>query len=172
MWKLCGYLLHLVSGLKFHPCGGSKDQCFRIRPLTVRLFALGLLTIPMDLGWTSAQDLSAGPKVKSVVIGRESTQETADVERLEVEAVTLYPWGFEPREIRRPEAPFILLIFDYSNFEQTDFSLRATGAELERVSLSNRRVRWADAVDLAPGEYALTDSNRPELSCVLTITSR
>jgi hypothetical protein len=96
-------------------------------------------------------------------------------EKAEVELVTLQPWGFQPKEITRPEGKFFLVINNRSELIQDlTFSLtEERGAKLKETKLGiNERKNSNDLVDLNPGIYFLTVPEHPEWVCKITIAAK
>ena len=94
----------------------------------------------------------------------------ASSQATEVELITLKPAGFEPAEITRAKAPFVLFVDDRSGQDNSSLELKQlNGQRVRAVSLSRRKSNWNDVVDLAPGTYVLQDTNNAELRCQITI---
>jgi hypothetical protein len=97
-----------------------------------------------------------------------SFQGAAD--NLEVELITLRPYGFEPSEIIRPKGPFIVFVEDRSGRIDSSLSLqRLNGEHLREINISRMKSEWHDVINLPAGEYILTDSSNPESHCQITI---
>jgi hypothetical protein len=97
-----------------------------------------------------------------------ATLQRAD--RLEIELITLRPYGFEPAEISRPKGQFVLFVEDQSG--RNDASLRLQkldGGQVRDVNTSRMKSEWHDVINLPSGEYVLTDASNPESRCQITI---
>lgn len=89
---------------------------------------------------------------------------------LEVELVTLRPFGFEPTEISRRKGGFILFVDDRTGKEGSLLRLkRVTGESLRDVETNRKGSGWRDVFDLPPGNYVLTDAGNPDSSCRIII---
>jgi len=92
-------------------------------------------------------------------------------QRIETELITLYQSGFEPREITRPQGPFILGVDNRTGLDGVELQLnRAGGTRVNALQTRKRKISWRDIVDLAPGHYVVSEVNHPEWSCQITIT--
>ena len=90
--------------------------------------------------------------------------------RVETELITLHQTGFEPNEIRRPRGAFILGVDNRSGIESIEFRLmRADGQPVNALRNARRKTSWRDVVDLAPGEYLLSEANHSDWTCKVTI---
>ena len=95
------------------------------------------------------------------------------VPQIESELITATPHGFEPREITRPQAQFLLMIDDRSSLDQLDIRLsREGGAEIRQISVSREAPDWSEVINLEAGQYLLTEANHPSWTCGLTITGQ
>jgi hypothetical protein len=92
---------------------------------------------------------------------------------LEVEVVTVQPYGFEPKAITRPPGAFLLAVHNQSRLEQLAVQLnRTTGLRVKDIAFPRGRIRWHTPLDLPPGEYVLTETDHPEWMCNITITAQ
>lgn len=118
----------------------------------------------------------SGPSTESRLIeGSTSTSVRPQVsdQAVEVELITVHPYGLEPREISRPSGPFILAVHNRSRLDQVSLQLnRANGfsAGVREISLPAGKLRQLSLLDLPPGQYVLTDTVRPNFECKITIT--
>ena len=94
--------------------------------------------------------------------------------RVEVETLTLRPSGFEPASLTRTQGEFILAVYNHVGVEEIGFVLtHETGRKEREVRLPRgKQKKWAEALDLPPGSYALSVADHPEWSCDITITPR
>ena len=100
-------------------------------------------------------------------------QQPQKQDRLETELITLQQMGFEPNEIRRPQGVFVLGVDNRSGLEALDLRLvRADGQRLNVLQARKRKLSWREVVDLAPGQYLLSEANHPEWTCNVTILPR
>lgn len=94
-------------------------------------------------------------------------------ERVETESITIEPHGFEPAEITRPYGRFRLGVDNRSGLEDIQLRLeRADGGTVPALESRKRRLSWHEEVDLPPGRYVIRETNHPEWTCLITITSR
>lgn len=94
-------------------------------------------------------------------------------EEIEVEVVTVRESGFEPREITRPQGPFMLAIINKSG--AAELALRLDTVQRNRVHevrLPKGRIRWHQRLDLPTGDYVLSEQNHPDWICRLRLTAR
>ena len=111
----------------------------------------------------------------TIVIGRGSPSGAAATNPnndrpIEVEIVTLRPWGFEPAQITRPPGPFLLAVDNHSELDQIDVSLDVeAGPKLHALGLSKGKTKWRQKLVLTPGTYRLNEASHPEWSCLITV---
>jgi hypothetical protein len=97
-------------------------------------------------------------------------QRRREISPLETELVTVTPRGFEPGEIVRPQGRFILMVDNRSGL---NIQLRReAGSSHRQLRLTLRELDWSEEVDLPPGDYVLTEDDRPGWSCRISITPR
>jgi hypothetical protein len=93
----------------------------------------------------------------------------------DVELITVHPWGFDPREIVRPEGRFYILIQNRSLLTKLDVQLnRISGVTglLNEVEMPLGKTRRYDLYDLPPGDYVLTERAHPTWPCKVKITAK
>jgi|SRR5215216_603348 len=101
------------------------------------------------------------------------SQQRQKQERLETELITLRPTGFEPNEIQRPQGAFILGVDNQTGVEAIELRMaRADGQRLNALEAPRRKISWREVVDLAPGQYVLSEANHPDWTCTVTILPR
>jgi hypothetical protein len=94
----------------------------------------------------------------------------APTERVEVEALSLRPSGFEPAAITRPRGEFYIAIYNHTGIEELLFTLNhETGRREHEVRLSRGKKKAGDLLNLPPGNYTLVVADHPEWSCSITI---
>lgn len=94
-------------------------------------------------------------------------------EKLEAELVTLTETGFAPSEIVRPMGTFLLVVDNRSGMQEVEFRLdRFAGGRVHQVRIPRHQVDWMERFTLPPGTYLLSEANRPEWNCRLTVTAR
>jgi hypothetical protein len=94
-------------------------------------------------------------------------------ERVETVLVTITRFGFEPRELTRPQGRFFLEVDNRSELSEVDLRLNVEhGNRLHRKRVPREQLDWIEPLDLRPGRYTLTEANHPEWVCPITITAR
>ena len=117
--------------------------------------------------------LFAGSAYMSTANKQSSAQQRQKHDRIETELLTLQPDGFEPNEIRRPQGAFILGVDNRSGVETIELRfVRAEGQRLSVLESPKRKISWREVVDLAPGQYVLSEANHPDWTCTVTILPR
>jgi hypothetical protein len=91
---------------------------------------------------------------------------------VETELITITTRGVEPAEISRPAGRFILMVDNRSGEEMQFRIARETGESLHDIRSSREERDWSELMDLKPGKYVLTERDRPDLTCSITITAR
>jgi hypothetical protein len=87
--------------------------------------------------------------------------------------VTVTARGFDTPQITTPAKPFFLLVDNRSGLDEVALRLdQVGGPRLRSVDVPQEQLDWADLLDLAPGEYVLSEANHPDWSCRLTITAQ
>jgi hypothetical protein len=156
---------------------GEKRMCAQITDILRRIGVLRIIVVCLIVCIGASIFVLNGkfrgsPWKASSSLAEPSKQSN---EKVEVELVTLQRWGFEPKEIARPKGKFLLVVENQSGVIQgLTFSLvEERGARLKEIKLgANRRKGWNDFVELNPGNYSLTVSERPEWRCTFTITEK
>jgi hypothetical protein len=117
--------------------------------------------------------LIAGLSTLLVVSLARTKAPSAERQRTEVEATTLFPTGFEPRAITRPQGKFILAVDNRSLNQQVDLQLiKVNGNRISGKIMRMRELRWRQLIDLPPGNYVVTEANNPQWRFDITITPR
>jgi len=143
-----------------------KPSALLVKRILVLLSIVGLLLI------VTAYAKYRTP-VPSHAVSRLPLATQTNPQRVETELITLEPHGFEPAEITRPHGRFRLGIDNRSGLENIE--LQVESVDRSRVPVlknRNRRLSWREEVDLPPGQYVIRETNHPEWTCQITITSR
>jgi hypothetical protein len=123
---------------------------------------------------TSRTTAASSPYVSGAGYNSPQPPRSISAERqnaVEAEIIALRPTGFEPSEIIRPGGRFLLAVSDQSGLEGGELQLLEEGErKIHEVRLSPGKRLWRKVVDLAPGEYRLTEASHPEWVCRITIT--
>ena len=100
-------------------------------------------------------------------------QHKRNIRDIEAEVITIYYYGFMPREITRPQGSFILMVDDLSGLPGTRLQLnRDTGSPVRQMEIRREEPDWTDELDLEPGQYVLSEADHPGWACRITITPR
>lgn len=92
---------------------------------------------------------------------------------LQAEVITIRHFGFEPAQITRPQKGFLLILTNFSGYENLALRLdRVAGERLREVLLPRNQLHWDEVLDLLPGNYVLTEAAHPGWICRITITAR
>jgi hypothetical protein len=98
-----------------------------------------------------------------------SLQDNSSPTLMGSERITLRATGFEPSEITRPPAPFLLAVDNLSGMGDMSFRLlHGTGLPL-RDFPANRKFRLRQIIALPPGQYSLVVVDHPQWVCHITI---
>jgi hypothetical protein len=125
------------------------------------LAVFGIVAALSAVGWLAAASNS------------DRTAQEPPSDRIEAEVITLTPRGFEPFEISRPHAPFLLMVDNRSGSPEMNLQLnRDTGARLHETRVPRESLDWNTMLDLEPGRYVLVDTSHPGWSCSITIRPR
>lgn len=93
--------------------------------------------------------------------------------RLEAEIITLTYHGFEPKEIKRPQGQFLLVVDNRLGVTAAQFRLdREAGSKVDEKQVAKGQRGWNRVIDLPPGRYRLTEFSRRDWSCQITITEK
>lgn len=93
---------------------------------------------------------------------------------LRTAAITLTQYGFDPQEITLVAGPTLFVVYNHSGADEVDLRLeqkqtRGEGLEINREKVDRSRSRWINEVNLQRGVYRVTDLNRPEIFCDVTV---
>ncbi len=87
----------------------------------------------------------------------------------EVEVVSLFPHGFEPAEISRPQGPFLLVTRSYDHRDGHAFDAAAGDQGVLSAAMPKDQFRWVGLVNLASGEHVLQDHDHAERQLTIMI---
>lgn len=92
--------------------------------------------------------------------------------RFEVERITIREWGCEPKQIKRPVGPFILVVQNQSGFAEIELSLvEQSGRSLNSLPDTRNALIWKQRLELPPGTYSIKESNHRDWQCQITISN-
>ena len=87
--------------------------------------------------------------------------------------VTVRPNGFEPSEITEPKGLFVLAVENRSGLQTIQLRLDAvTGNRINDRPIPRNKHDLAQALDLPPGQYVLSEAYHPDWRCTITITAK
>ncbi len=131
----------------------SKSRIFRFATLSMAIVIVAGL---FASGWLLAASTNSRSQSRAYEV--------------EVELVTLQPFGFEPAAIQRSKGKFVLLVDDRSGRESSSFQLqRDQGDRLKELKTHRKTSEQFMVVDLPPGKYFLTDVHNPTSTFQITI---
>jgi hypothetical protein len=104
------------------------------------------------------------------VTGSVLTPQGKKDQKLEIEAVTITPDGFEPQQIERPAGPFILSVTNQSGADELNVRIETDQHERFREkSLPLLTRYWRERINPPPGKYVITEENHPEWTLTFII---
>jgi hypothetical protein len=160
-------LANLISSSGDHP-SSMKTTFGLVLILLVSLLVVASVNVRAWLnkiaGATSSTPIFAGePKSRG-----QDAQSTPT--RLDSVLITINRGGFYPAAFSRPQGKFFLLVENRSELREVDLRLdHVTGRRLLDVNVPDGQLDWTELLDLNPGEYRLTEANRPDWVCNITI---
>ena len=81
--------------------------------------------------------------------------------------------GFLPEEITRPAGEYLLSVTNLTGLPDLTFSLnRENGESVHKAKVPKEKRAWRERVRLTPGDYVLSVTELPELTCRITITAQ
>jgi hypothetical protein len=111
--------------------------------------------------------------VACLLAGGALAQQNPERTRIETELITVYPHGFEPGRIERRAGPCFLAIDNKSGIKELTIRLdRVGGGRLKEAKTKKDKYRLREILDLTPGQYLLTEQDRPTWKCEIVITAR
>ena len=91
-------------------------------------------------------------------------------QKLEIEAVTITPEGFDPQQLERTAGPFILSVTNQSGVDALNVRIETEQHERFREkSLPLVTPYWRERIDPPRGKYVITEENHPEWTLTLII---
>jgi len=104
------------------------------------------------------------------VTGSVLTPQGKKDQKLEIEAVTITPEGFEPQQLERTAGPFILSVTNQSGVDALNVRI-----ETEQHNRFREKILplvtpyWREKIDPPQGKYVITEENHPEWTLTLII---
>lgn len=91
-------------------------------------------------------------------------------QKLEIEAVTITPDGFEPQQLERTAGPFVLSVTNQSGIDTLNVRIETEQHQRFREkSLPLLARYWRERIDPPAGKYVITEENHPEWMLTLII---
>jgi hypothetical protein len=88
-------------------------------------------------------------------------------------ATTLSPTGFSPTGLSHAAGRFNLRVNNKSRQQKISLRLsKSDGEKLTEVQLTDKVRGWTEPVELAPGNYTLTEANHPDWACNIEVTAQ
>lgn len=104
------------------------------------------------------------------VTGAVLTPQGKKDQKLEIEAVTITPDGFEPQQIERPAGPFILSVTNQSGVDALNVRIETEQhSRFSEKTLPLITPYWRERINPPPGKYFITEENHPEWMLTLII---
>jgi hypothetical protein len=127
----------------------------------------GVSAISSRPGKNIGKSASASPSKLALSVPAQSGPER----EIRCELLTVFSYGFEPKEITRVAGTFILSVDNRADHHGLSLRLATQGNQLvQRSSLYTGQPSAHQLLNLQPGIYLLTEDNHPEWSCTITIT--
>lgn len=88
--------------------------------------------------------------------------------------LTLSRFGFEPANtLERAMGHLMISVLNRSGVRNLNLRLdRVAGSRLRDVNMPIEKGKWEEEIDLAPGEYVLSEANHPNWICRITVTQK
>ena len=99
------------------------------------------------------------------------------LKRVDAEVLALFPQGFRPQQIVRPEGKFILAFNNRTGLDDISIELAVTPVGKAASRVGEKRMekgvaRWTPIMDLPAGEYTVSVPGHPEWTCRIVITQK
>lgn len=92
--------------------------------------------------------------------------------KVEGEVIRVVRGGFYPASFTRHPGRFLLIVLNTTDTADLTLHLDGQGgSHVRQVTMKNYSGDWSEAVDLAPGDYTLTEANHPSWRCAITISA-
>jgi hypothetical protein len=93
-------------------------------------------------------------------------------EKIAIVRIALFPWGFQPPNIKRPEGKCLLVLADYTGLENARFEIvqKNNKARIYDVEFPKFKNQWIRQVNISAGNYLVRRVDNPEKSLEITIT--
>ena len=107
------------------------------------------------------------------VSGSALPQQEEGAAALEAVVVNLRPEGFEPAELTLAAGEYLFVVNNRTGLDEFALRLEREGQGTMREARPPRRKRnWRQVLQLTPGTYVLTETNRPEWTLRVIVTPR
>ena len=154
---------------------GKGNIAFAVSLLSVFLilFAVSIGAYNLSNKASSAHSEPAPPAVVEPSLARPAPPSNPQIEKFEIEVITIRPAGFEPREITRPRGFFGIAVENRTGLPEVLLRLdREGGGRVQEAQVTRQKLNWKQGLDLPPGQYVLTEANNPDWVCRITITDK
>lgn len=142
----------------------SQPLTLRAKLLLLFFFMAAITTTVSAHKWLRAVSIAASPLP--------AAQPLQDEQKVDgVILLTIRPTGFEPAEATLPAGKYLLVVQNRSGLKELTLRLDAASkGRLLEVNTPKGKLDWRRKLNLAPGNYTLTEANNPEWVCRVTIT--
>lgn len=142
----------------------SQPLTLRAKLLLLFFFMVAITTTVSAHKWLRAASI-ATPSLPAA-------QPLQDEQKVDgVILLTIRPTGFEPAEATLPAGKYLLVVQNRSGLKELTLRLDAASkGRLLEVNTPKGKLDWRRKLNLAPGNYTLTEANNPEWVCRVTIT--
>jgi hypothetical protein len=131
--------------------------------LLIAISSIGVAAFAINRAYTRASNKT--PAASSV-----ATQQKSDLMAL---PIALRMNGFNPQEITRPAGNYLISVTDLTGLPDLTFTLnRENGEQVHKTKVQKEKRTWRERVRLTPGDYVLSVTELPELTCRITITAQ
>ena len=131
--------------------------------LLIAISSIGVAAFAINRAYTHASNNH--PAASTV-----ATDQKSDLMAL---PIALRMNGFNPQEITRPAGNYLISVTNLTGLPDLTFQLdRENGERLHSAKVPKGKRSWREHVRLTPGDYVLSVTELPELTCRITITAQ
>lgn len=139
---------------------------------TTKMFTLTLsiFAAVTTLAFGARRYLATPPMVAPTILQSHGTSASSPLKSV---LFTIHSQGFEPNDITLPAGKYVLVVDNRSGAEDVQLNLRRGQSEkLKEAKLSRKEMDWYSVIELAPGQYSLSDLNRPKWSANIKVSPK
>lgn len=139
---------------------------------TTKMFtlALSIFAAVTTLAFGARHYLASPPIIEPAVLQNHGTPASSPLKSV---LFTIHTEGFEPNEITLPAGKYVLAVDNRSGSEDVQLNLRRGQSEkLKEAKLSRKQMDWNSVIELTPGQYSLSDLNRPKWSANIKVSPK